>query len=112
MEKITNKYTFLYKNQEVAGGIWCIPDKYLNVKLDKEGKENLIRELGFPKKCGPRPPDIPVALATNPTPRRGEGRRCLPAGQITAGVGWTMRSCSETRWVPEQSLRPYGASRD
>lgn len=38
------------RNQEVAGGIWCIPDKYLNVKLNKEDKENLIKELGFPKK--------------------------------------------------------------
>lgn len=50
--------------------------------------------------------NIPFALANHPTPRRGEGRRCLPAGQITAGVGWTMRSCSGTRWVPEQSLMP------
>lgn len=49
-DKAKNIQKVAQRNQEVAGGIWCIPDKYLGVKLDKENKENLIKELGFPKK--------------------------------------------------------------
>lgn len=37
-------------NEVISEFKWVVPEKFLNVKLDKKGKEELIKEIDYPKK--------------------------------------------------------------
>lgn len=49
-QKAENKKKVAKRNKEVIENKWIIPDKYLNIKLDKNARDKLIVEIGFPKK--------------------------------------------------------------
>ena len=36
--------------QNIANSQWVIPEQYLNIRLSKEDKEQLIKDIGYPKK--------------------------------------------------------------
>lgn len=48
-EMAKNKKKDKKNKEEVLEGHWVMPDNFLNIPLDKEARENLLKTIGFPK---------------------------------------------------------------